>query len=110
MHGILISWIDWQLCFVGQDDLPASIAIPKGKRYAKVTLARDTPVPMQVLNPFTVTHLHMFGIPDQLFSCIKQLLFAVKDTDKPLRCDNIFNGCITAFMNPYCLGDRLLTK
>ncbi len=76
--------VDWELRFVGQDRRAAAVAIPDRERDAIETLARDAPIPAQVLDPVLVARLHVGGMPGDAPPGVEPGWFRVEDADEPL--------------------------
>src|SRR5579875_873770 len=68
-----------------QMEQAAVTTCPGRKGHTQETLARDAPVPLQMLNPILVARTHVLRLPAYLASRCQKLLLLIKDTNKPWR-------------------------
>src|SRR5579884_2861633 len=91
--------IDWQLRQLGKYGLTAGATGPGREGNAEVALARDAPVPLQVLDPVLVARAHIFGMPADLAPGLQQTLLLVQHANKPLARMQVLDGRAAALMN-----------
>ena len=88
---MILRGIDWQLIYIGQDNFTTLLTIPQRKWYPEVALARDAPIPGQVLDPGQITGFHVGRMPFDLVSSCQQFFLEIKKTDEPLLAHDVFN-------------------
>src|SRR5919197_5138454 len=105
-----LSRIEGELVRAGRDHLATGRAVPDRKGQAEVALARDAPVPAQVLHPRAVPRSHGTRVPRDALAGLKQRIFGVQHTDKPLARHDVLDRRIAALMQAHRLDDGLLAE
>jgi hypothetical protein len=97
--------IDRQVLAVGDNRLAAVLAVPDRDRDARIALSRDTPVPLQPLDPVFVPGVHLLGVPVHLPAGLQILVLFVEDFDVPLLGDEEFDVGRTALVDVDVVAD-----
>src|SRR5579885_1836386 len=102
--------IDGQLLQCRQHDIAAGATGPRREGNAQVTLARDAPVPLEVLNPVLVALAHIFRTPGDLAPGLQKALLLIQDANEPLPRMQVLDGRAAALVRPDAVFYRLLEQ
>ncbi len=95
-----------QLVLIRQDRRAAGVAVPDRERHAEVALARDAPVPAQILHPLAVARPHMRRTPRDALASLQQRRLEVERAHEPLRRHDILDRRVAALMHAHRLRGR----
>ena len=101
--GRRIRGVERQIGRVGQHDFPAAVASPERERHAEDALARDAPVPIQILHPLLVARPHVGRAPLHRFPGRQQFRLEIQHAYKPLRRHDVFHRRVAALVDAHGL-------
>src|SRR5450631_4048262 len=102
--------INGQLFHASKLYLTASTTRPSRKRNAHKTLTRDTPVPLQMLNPMFIATAHILWPPLNLATRLNKTLLLIENANKPLARMLILNRRTTPLMQANVMFNGLLIQ